>query len=362
MPSLTSSAILLVLVFLAISAESKDRKPCTIVSPVTEAYYDLNTIAVQPLIDHKPAHKDDKKESWHARGYDYGTNFTLNFCRPVIEDLQDVVGVHESHWKNVSAFYRYNDKVYSIGQQSSELIFRGRKLVLNYTGGSPCETKRTKVPRRIVDDGDDKKDDDSKKGDNKKGDDKKGDDKKGDDKKGDDKKGDDRKDDDKDHDGEDKIVRRKSTIISFLCERDSLAPKAHLSFVGASEDECTYFFEAKAMAACGGVSQVQQPLGPGGVFGVIALITAAVYLIGGIAYQRTVMHQRGWRQIPNYAMWAGIGNFLYDIFIILTSSCARLIPRRQGYNKLPTHTTRNRNSRAEDENRLIDQLDEEWDD
>lgn len=144
-------------------------------------------------------------------------------------------------------------------QQSSELIFRGRKLVLNYTGGSPCETKRTKVPRRIVDDGDDKKDDDSKKGDNKKGDDKKGDDKKGDD----------RKDDDKDHDGEDKIVRRKSTIISFLCERDSLAPKAHLSFVGASEDECTYFFEAKAMAACGGVSQVQQPLGPGGVFGVM---------------------------------------------------------------------------------------------
>lgn len=42
-----------------------------------------------------------------------------------------------------------------------------------------------------------------------------------------------------------------------------------------------------------------------------ALITAAVYLIGGIAYQRTVMHQRGWRQIPNYAMWAGVGNFLY---------------------------------------------------
>lgn len=115
MHSFTSSAILSFLFSLAISAESKNPKPCTIVSPVTEAYYDLKPIAVQPLIDHKPAHKDDKKESWHARGYDYGTNFTLNFCRPVIEDLQDVVGVHESHWKNVSAFYRYNDKVYSIG-------------------------------------------------------------------------------------------------------------------------------------------------------------------------------------------------------------------------------------------------------
>lgn len=116
MHSFAFSAILSVLFFSsAIIVEAENPKPCTIVSPVTEAYYDLNTIAVQPLIDHKPAHKDDKKESWHARGYDYGTNFTLNFCRPVIEDLKDVVGVQESHWKNVSAFYRYNDKVYSIG-------------------------------------------------------------------------------------------------------------------------------------------------------------------------------------------------------------------------------------------------------
>ncbi len=132
-------------------------------------------------------------------------------------------------------------------EQSSELIFRGRKLVLNYTGGSPCDEERTKVPRRIVGDDDDKND-----GDNHR-------------------KEDDREDDDKKHDNGKKksAVRRKSTIISFLCERDSLAPKAHLSFIGASQDECTYFFEAKAMAACGGVSETQQPLGPGGVFGVM---------------------------------------------------------------------------------------------
>ena len=64
------------------------------------------------------------------------------------------------------------------------------------------------------------------------------------------------------------------------------------------------------MAACGGVSEAQQTLGPGGVFGVIALIAAAVYLLGGIAYQRTVMHQRGWRQLPNYTLWAGIFAFV----------------------------------------------------
>ena len=65
------------------------------------------------------------------------------------------------------------------------------------------------------------------------------------------------------------------------------------------------------MAACGGVIDPQQSLGPGGVFGVILLIAAAVYLLGGIAYQRTVMHQRGWRQLPNYNLWAGIFGFVH---------------------------------------------------
>ena len=95
------------------------------------------------------------------------------------------------------------------------------------------------------------------------------------------------------------------------------------------------------------------------------------------------MHQRGWRQLPNYAIWAGIGGFCYvsyldtlmlylnmkyrliitkDILIILTSSCSRFLPRRKGYNQLPTSGRNGRGSRSEQENRLIDQLDEEWDD
>lgn len=36
----------------------------------------------------------------------------------------------------------------------------------------------------------------------------------------------------------------------------------------------------------------------------------AVYLVGGCVYQRNVMHQRGWRQLPNYAIWAGVGAFV----------------------------------------------------
>ena len=167
-------------------------------------------------------------------------------------------------------------------QSSTEPFFRGRKLVLNYTEGSPCDAKSDRLLPRKLNVPDDDEDDD-----------------------------DDRDDDRKGHKSSKskEPLRRKSTLISFTCDRDSLAPM-HLSFIGSDPDECTFFFEARSMAACGGVSEAQQTLGPGGVFGVIALIAAAVYLLGGIAYQRTVMHQRGWRQLPNYTLWAGIFAFV----------------------------------------------------
>ena len=362
------SALLSLIPFSALAADpEKPLDPCTIINPFNGAFYDLNTIAVQPLKDHKKAHKDDRDESWHARGYDYGNNFTINFCAPVIETLEDVVDVHKSLWKNVSAYYTDGDSTYSIGQASTRPVFRGRKLVLNYTDGSYCDDRPNRLATRKLRD-DPENGDDGDKNHHKKPADRK-----------------------KPSKRSETSRRRKSSLISFTCDRDSLAPKAHINFIGASPDECTYFFEAKSMAACGGASVAPQTLGPSGVFGVIFLITAAVYLLGGIAYQRTVMHQRGWRQLPNYAIWAGIGSFLnvssltslslfslsfslplslslnklkpnQDVFIIATSSCARLLPRRKGYNQLPTHSSGGRGSRAEDENRLIDQLDEEWDD
>lgn len=172
---------------------------------------------------------------------------------------------------------------------STEAFFRGRKLTLNYTNGSPCDEPSNRLSaRKLIDhdkDGKDEKDDED--------------------------------DDDKDDDDHENrkgspsktAPRRKSTLISFLCDRESLDSKVHLSFVGTL-DECAYFFEARSSAACGGAIAAQQTLGPGGVFGVIALIAAAVYLLGGIAYQRTVMHQRGWRQLPNYTLWAGMFGFI----------------------------------------------------
>ncbi len=84
------------------------------------------------------------------------------------------------------------------------------------------------------------------------------------------KEGKDRDKDDDRHDRKSKDSRRrKSTLISLLCERDALAPKATVAFVGASPDDCAYFFEIRSPHACGGVSSEPQAIGPGGVFGVM---------------------------------------------------------------------------------------------
>ena len=54
--------------------------------------------------------------------------------------------------------------------------------------------------------------------------------------------------------------------------------------------------------------------------------------------------------------------FSQDMFIILTSSCARFMPSRRGYNRVSLGHDSRRGRGNDDENRLIDNLDEEWDD
>ncbi|KAL2360090.1 hypothetical protein RJZ56_007048 [Blastomyces dermatitidis] len=377
-------------------------KPCTISSPTTGAYFDLNTIALSPpeIKDGKKVRHKDREESWHARGYDYPANFSLNICAPVIENLSDVVGVEDSKWANVSAFYTLDGKTYSIGHQASELVFRGRRLVLNYTDGSPCPGPTSSNVSRfeIIDDGTPKKDKEHGQDDKEKDDKEK--DKGGDRETGDRDKDDGKKDGNSGHEPV-HSSRRKSTLISFLCDRDLVSPAASVTFVGTL-DSCTYFFEVRSAAACGGVARTEGGLGPAGVFGVIALIAIAVYILGGCAYQRTVMHQRGWRQCPNYSMWAGAGSFVRDLFIILFTSLSRCFRSSNfksptGYSRFSNgnHSVNNNDRRGgglvgaiggwrdgsggrggggtngggrgrradvEEENRLIDQLDEEWDD
>lgn len=145
-------------------------------------------------------------------------------------------------------------------QQASELVFRGRKLVLNYTDGSPCPAPRSSnfSSLEIIDDDTPKKDKEHDQDDKDKDKDKET---------GDRDKNDGKKDGNSDHEPADSS-RRKSTLMSFLCDRDLVSPAASMSFVGTL-DSCTYFFEVRSAAACGGVARTEGGLGPAGVFGVM---------------------------------------------------------------------------------------------
>ncbi|POR33896.1 Mannose-6-phosphate receptor, binding protein [Tolypocladium paradoxum] len=300
------------------------------------AFFDLRPdMAVRP--DKGKSHKAGVAKDYHSKGYDYGKNFTMNICGSVVDPVSSVVGLDKSVWANVSAYYMSHGNVYSIGSQSMDLHSRGRKLVLQYTGGSPCGSKSSRESRAT---------------------------------------GSSYEYDDEDSalatqlhrvetlakDDEKATVRRKSTTISFLCDQNPGSTQASVSFVGTDPDECAYFFEARSVHACAH-AEPHKPgsVGPGSVFGIILLIAVLVYALGGVFYNRTVAHARGWRQLPNYSTWAGIWSFMSDMCVILCSSCARCLPSRRGYSQLNSDVSaRNRNSEAE--NRLIDQLDEEWDD
>jgi len=102
--------------------------------------------------------------------------------------------------------------------------------------------------------------------------------------------------------------RRKTATFEFRCDRDG--PEAAVTFVH-TPDECAYFFRVRSMHACAGV-EPHKPgsVGPGGVFAIIFFVALLVYFLGGVFYQRTVAHARGWRQLPNYSLWASIWTFL----------------------------------------------------
>lgn len=184
--------------------------------------------------------------------------------------------------------------------ESLELKSRGRKLFVQYTGGSPCGKSKSSLEARDAD----PFSDDTVEGNQENG-------------------FPDRdieeyakakEEELKPEDGlgsEAEGGLRKSTIISFLCDRDPGNTQPIISFVGTDPQECSYFFEARSPHACAS-AEPHKPgnVGPGSVFGLILLIAVLVYFLGGIFFNRTVNHARGWRQLPNYSLWAGMWSFI----------------------------------------------------
>ncbi|CAK7264646.1 Cation-independent mannose-6-phosphate receptor CI-MPR [Sporothrix epigloea] len=247
--------------------------PCTATS-TSGAFYDLrHDIVLPPVEGAKKPKAGIQVTDYTARGHDYGANFTLNICAAVVKPIINVEGVDRDLWANVSAYYEQNGDTFSLGQESSVLVSRGRELVLQYTGGSPC-------PDLSNDKGTD---------------------------------GIDRRSEQTDEpifSTQASKIRRKSATFAFLCDRDPLETTAHISFVG-TPDECAYFFKVRSPHACAG-AEPHKPgsVGPGGVFAIILGVALLVYMIGGVVYNRTVAQARGWRQLPNHTLWLGIWSFV----------------------------------------------------
>lgn len=91
------------------------RTPCAVKSPVTGGFFDLQAINLKLPDPDKKGSGSGRNVSWPARGYDYGANFTLNICGPVLEKFEHVEDVPEHRWKNISGFYEKDGRVFSIG-------------------------------------------------------------------------------------------------------------------------------------------------------------------------------------------------------------------------------------------------------
>ncbi|KAL1861771.1 hypothetical protein VTK73DRAFT_6913 [Phialemonium thermophilum] len=338
------------------STKTTTATPCVATHASTGAFFDLRPDIAVAAKEGEKHHRGVPLEDYtYRKPTEWPHNFTMNICAPVVKPVTDVVGLDEALWQNVSAYYEDGGKIYSLGQLNTTLVPRGSQLVLRYSGGSPCAVNK-KSTRRAVHEGaayryhsyDDEEEEENRSASKGKGKDKED-------------------DDDADHDGDRKgdataAPRRKSAIISFRCDRDPASTGAKLSFHETDEDECTYVFSILSQHACA-KTEPHKPgsVGPGSVFAIIFFVAVLVYILGGVMYQRTVAHARGWRQLPNYSLWAGIFSFFQDFLIIIFSSCIRLLPRRRGYHTV-SGSPSGRNRSRDDENRLIDQLDEEWDD
>ncbi|KAJ2986561.1 hypothetical protein NUW58_g4968 [Xylaria curta] len=238
-PALLSLLSLSSTVFAADAEPTTTTTACT-ASSTSGAFFDLRPdAAIKPKPDgSRPSHsRGAPLTDYKARGFDYGSNFTLNICNAVVEPIEDVKGIEDSKWQNISAYYVSEGDFYSLGFQSANPVTRGKELVLQYKGGSPCGKKKSKSRslsvRSSVHAGASYRDyendeDESPSSGTDKG-----------------KGSADGKKDKDDEDG----VRRKSTTIFFSCDRDALGGNAQVSFIAVDPDECNYVFKVKSALA-----------------------------------------------------------------------------------------------------------------
>jgi cation-dependent mannose-6-phosphate receptor len=97
---------------------------CTVASPHSENFFDLT----------KLWRTSDSGSDWIIKGQDYGTNFTMNICAPVLSNTKSAVGLSNEEQSTVGAFYEKDGDLNLIGfiYVKDGLIFAINKNIALY--------------------------------------------------------------------------------------------------------------------------------------------------------------------------------------------------------------------------------------
>jgi cation-dependent mannose-6-phosphate receptor len=88
--------------------------PC-VATHTNGGFFDLRPDAAVAVAEGQKPPRGIPTQDYTARGWDYGSNFTLNICNAVVGKVDSVVGVEMPMWKNISAYYEVKGKAYSLG-------------------------------------------------------------------------------------------------------------------------------------------------------------------------------------------------------------------------------------------------------
>jgi cation-dependent mannose-6-phosphate receptor len=166
---------------------------------------------------------DGKPHLWLSKAYDKKRNYTLGICANPMKKDHKFSGLNSTL---VGGYYIENNTYFSMGEFSTVPKFSGRKLTLTYENGSYCDNLiDAKTGQKL----------------------------------------------------------RKTTIITFTCDRELLA-KASVQFVAEAND-CTYFFEVRSHHACPTAPKANN-LAAIWIFLLILLAALAVYFSGGVLYRQ----------------------------------------------------------------------------
>ncbi|EGW35063.1 uncharacterized protein SPAPADRAFT_133026 [Spathaspora passalidarum NRRL Y-27907] len=202
--------------------EEEKLDPCTIINPNTKQFIDLRGLSSFA--------NDGKALPWNTRGYDSGRNYTIGICSNPFKKFHDSWNEIQDGLdpSKIGAYYidPATNKYVSMGEYATTPVFRGRKLTLTYENGAFCDAVDANTGKKL----------------------------------------------------------KKSTILTFTCDREMMNSKASISFVGQMNN-CSYFFEVRSHHACPTAAKTNET-GAIWIFLLIVLAALLVYFSGGLLYKQ----------------------------------------------------------------------------